>query len=93
MSEWAVKRCDIAYACLTDAFQSFDLLTELLRSHGHKVELTEIQDRNFVELWVKGELIYKCIVTELDFGELEGVQSFHTRDMVYIQLLQLQKAT
>lgn len=44
-------------------------LLGLLRSKGHKVELQEMQDRNSVELWVKGELIYKCQILDLEFGK------------------------
>jgi len=43
-------------------------MQKLLKSNGHQVELSEILDRNAVELWVKGELVYNCAITDLEFG-------------------------
>lgn len=44
-------------------------MQKLFKSKGHKVDLHEISDRNSVELWVKGELIYKCSIKSLEFGK------------------------
>lgn len=52
------------------------MILELLQTNGHKVDLTETLDRNSVELWVKGELVYKCNIIDLEFGEFTVSFSF-----------------
>ena len=42
----------------------------VLEGHGHQVELVEISDRDTIELYVNGEVIFKCKISELDFGKL-----------------------
>ena len=41
----------------------------ILEKDGHKVALVQINDRNAVELWVNGELVFQCSIVELDYGE------------------------
>lgn len=43
-------------------------LQNVLQEDGHSVELLQINDRNVVELWVNGQLIFKCDVRDLDYG-------------------------
>ncbi|KAL4239834.1 hypothetical protein ACF0H5_000636 [Mactra antiquata] len=43
-------------------------LEAILTKDGHNVSLVKIEDRNAVELLVNGESIFKCDITELDYG-------------------------
>jgi len=43
-------------------------LQALLASDGHTVELMPISDWNVVELIVNGETVYRCGITEMDYG-------------------------
>ncbi|XP_067937512.1 UPF0728 protein-like [Watersipora subatra] len=53
---------------VTHRTDRLDGLQTLLKSNGHKVDLNEMADRNSVQLWVKGELVYQCSITDLEFG-------------------------
>jgi len=43
-------------------------LEKMLNKDGHAVQFQQINDWNIVELWVNGEMIFKCDIRELDFG-------------------------
>ncbi|XP_046554498.1 UPF0728 protein-like [Haliotis rubra] len=43
-------------------------LRTVLRNDGHSSQLVKIDDRNTVEVYVNGELIYKCDIRDLDHG-------------------------
>uniref|UniRef100_A0A5K3EXV4 BPH_2 domain-containing protein n=1 Tax=Mesocestoides corti TaxID=53468 RepID=A0A5K3EXV4_MESCO len=44
-------------------------LQNLLESEGHSVILSEIPYvRDIMEIWVRGEMIYRSEITELQFG-------------------------
>lgn len=43
-------------------------LQSVLKEAGHSVSLVETNDRNIIELWVHGEMVFKCLLQELDFG-------------------------
>jgi len=62
---------------------------ELLKSKGHRVELAEIHDRNMVELWVKGELVYKCKITDLEFGKFGMSSSRNTLSFLDVRVLNI----
>ena len=47
------------------------ILADVLHQDGNQVELVEIEDRNVVEIWVYGEIVFKCDIRELDFGKTE----------------------
>jgi len=42
----------------------------VLTKDGHTVEFQKTDDRNAVELMVNGELVFKCDITELDYGTM-----------------------
>ncbi|XP_038062062.1 UPF0728 protein-like [Patiria miniata] len=43
-------------------------LQALLSGDGHTVELCPIDDWNKVELIVNGETVYRCDITQMDYG-------------------------
>jgi len=43
-------------------------LQTVLVGDDHQVEFVQINDRNVVELWVSGQLIFKCDARNLDYG-------------------------
>ena len=43
-------------------------VSEILECDGHTTELECIKDRNAVEVWVNGDLVFKCDMRELEFG-------------------------
>ncbi|ESP03788.1 hypothetical protein LOTGIDRAFT_156350 [Lottia gigantea] len=43
-------------------------LQEVMEKDGHTVELVQMSDRNRVEIWVNGELIFDCDIRDLDYG-------------------------
>ncbi|XP_014771662.1 UPF0728 protein [Octopus bimaculoides] len=57
-------------SCWTVNYQTKRLegLQNVLRKSGHTVELREILDWNAVQVWVNGELVFKCNIQDLDFG-------------------------
>lgn len=40
----------------------------MLERDSHTTELEQIKDRNVVEVWVKGELVFSCDIRKLDYG-------------------------
>ncbi len=55
---------------LLKCVHSTNLFSAVLKQDGHTVELVKINDRNAVELYVNGELIFSCDINDLDYGEL-----------------------
>ncbi|KAL8624234.1 hypothetical protein ACOMHN_027540 [Nucella lapillus] len=43
-------------------------MQKILQSDGHQTELVCIMDWNVVEVWVNGEMIFKCDIRELEYG-------------------------
>ncbi|GAB1602370.1 UPF0728 protein-like [Argonauta hians] len=43
-------------------------LQNVLTHNGHTVELLEIEDFDAVQIWVNGEMVFKCQIQELNFG-------------------------
>ena len=43
-------------------------ISAVLQRDGHTTELQCIDDRNEVEVWVNGELVFRCDITELEYG-------------------------
>ncbi|KAK7112708.1 UPF0728 protein-like [Littorina saxatilis] len=43
-------------------------MQKVLHEAGHTTKLECIKDRNQVEIWVNGELVFKCDITELEYG-------------------------
>merc|ERR1712087_501487 len=43
-------------------------MQNVLQGAGHKTQLECIKDRNQVEVWVNGELVFKCDIRDLDYG-------------------------
>ncbi|XP_041362558.1 UPF0728 protein-like [Gigantopelta aegis] len=43
-------------------------LQTVLREDGHAVNLVPIKYWNVVEIWVNGEMVYKCDIRTLDYG-------------------------
>ena len=43
-------------------------LSEVLQCDGHTTKLECIDDRNEVEVWVNGELVFRCDIRELEYG-------------------------
>lgn len=41
----------------------------ILQRGGHTPTLHCINDRNVVELWVNGELVFQCDIRDLEYGE------------------------
>ncbi len=54
---------------------------DVLQRDGHAVELVKINDRNAVELWVNGELVFDCNIATLEFG----TQSFKSLSTVILK--------
>lgn len=65
------------HVCGGDFHLHLDLISELLKSNGHQVELSEILDRDAVELWVKGELVFKCKIADLEFGKRSQTKTLY----------------
>ena len=56
------------------------LTSAVLGNDGHTVDLVQIKDRNAVELWVNGELIFKCDIRDLDYGKYRQTSNIrHTK--------------
>ncbi len=45
------------------------LLTGVLEAAGHKVTLKESKDRNILEIFVNGQMVFRCDQQNLDFGK------------------------
>ncbi|XP_064594629.1 UPF0728 protein-like [Liolophura sinensis] len=43
-------------------------LDTVLTQDGHTVEKVEVPDRNVVQLWVNGEMVFSCDIRDLDYG-------------------------
>jgi len=43
-------------------------MQNVLKKGGYAVSLDRFSDWNIVELWVRGERVFKCDIRELDFG-------------------------
>ena len=43
-------------------------ISAVLQRDGHTTKLQCIDDRNEVEVWVNGELVFRCDITELEYG-------------------------
>merc|ERR1711963_1031259 len=43
-------------------------LQKVLQGEGHSTTLETIKDRNQVEIWVNGELVFKCDIRDLEYG-------------------------
>ncbi|PVD38657.1 hypothetical protein C0Q70_01275 [Pomacea canaliculata] len=43
-------------------------LQTILQRGGHTTTLHCINDRNVVELWVNGELVFQCDIRDLEYG-------------------------
>lgn len=41
----------------------------MLTKDGHSVKLKKVPDLNAVKLWVNGELVFSCDITDLNFGK------------------------
>lgn len=44
------------------------MLTDMLKEDGHTVTLVKSDERNFVELIVHEEIVFRCKIQDLDFG-------------------------
>ena len=47
----------------------FIVILDVLKNDGHKIELKQISYWNVVELYVNGEMVFKCDMRDLDFGK------------------------
>ena len=50
--------------------REWDFSTALLRGEGHTVEFVKTHDRDDVELVVHGEIVYRCKIQDLQYGDL-----------------------
>ena len=48
--------------------QILSLILDVLTSDGHKIELKQMSYWNLVELYVNGEMVFKCDIRDLDYG-------------------------
>lgn len=50
------------------------LFAAALRARGHQCTLEEAREWNVVELVVNGELVFRCHIKQLEFGELASLR-------------------
>ena len=56
----------------------FIFLLDMLEEDGHKITLQQADERNYVELVIHEEVIFRCKIQDLNFGTFDTViMKFH----------------